>query len=64
MNYIRKFAEVWTDMAEALTTMIWEVRREFSAGDVLGIDFEEKTFYDNPKELCVKYDFKYPARQR
>ena len=33
---------------------------EFSAGDELGIDFQEKAFYDILKELCVKYDFKYP----
>ena len=47
-------------MAEALTNMIWEVHKEFSAGDELGIDFEEKAFYDILKELCVKYDFSYP----
>ena len=40
--------------------MIWEVHKEFSAGDELGIDFEEKAFYDILKELCIKYDFKYP----
>ncbi|SMD45773.1 type I restriction enzyme, R subunit [Aquiflexum balticum DSM 16537] len=53
-------SEVYEEMAEALTNMIWEVHREFSAGDVLGIDFEEKAFYDILKELCVKYDFNYP----
>jgi type I restriction enzyme R subunit len=53
-------SEVYEEMAEALTNMIWEVHREFSAGDALGIDFEEKAFYDILKELCVKYDFKYP----
>jgi type I restriction enzyme R subunit len=47
-------------MAEALTNMILAVRKEFSAGDELGIDFEEKAFYDILKELCIKYDFKYP----
>lgn len=53
-------SEVYEEMAEALTNMIWEVHREFSAGDALGIDFEEKAFYDILKELCVKYDFNYP----
>jgi type I restriction enzyme R subunit len=43
-----------------LTDLIWEVHKEFSAGDALGIDFEEKAFYDILKELCIKYDFKYP----
>jgi len=53
-------SEVYEEMAEALANMIWEVHKEFSAGDVLGIDFEEKAFYDILKELCVKYDFTYP----
>lgn len=53
-------SEVFEEMAEQLTNMIWEVHKEFSAGDALGIDFEEKAFYDILKELCVKYDFTYP----
>ena len=53
-------SEVYEEMAEALTNMIWEVHKEFSAGDALGIGFEEKAFYDILKELCVKYDFTYP----
>jgi len=53
-------SEVYEEMANALTELIWEVHKEFSAGDVLGINFEEKAFYDILKELCIKYDFKYP----
>lgn len=53
-------SEVYEEMADALTNMIWEAHKEFSAGDELGIDFEEKAFYDILKELCVKYDFTYP----
>jgi len=53
-------SEVYEEMAEQLTNLIWEVHHEFSAGDALGIDFEEKAFYDILKELCSKYDFKYP----
>ena len=53
-------SEVFEEMAEHLTNMIWDVKNEFSAGDDLGIDFEEKAFYDILKELCVKYDFIYP----
>lgn len=53
-------SEVYEEMAEELTNLIWEVHREFSAGEKLGIDFEEKAFYDILKELCIKYDFKYP----
>jgi type I restriction enzyme R subunit len=53
-------SEVYEEMANALTDLIWEVHKEFSAGDELGINFEEKAFYDILKELCIKYDFKYP----
>lgn len=53
-------SEVYEEMAEQLTNLIWEVRKEFSAGDDLGIDFEEKAFYDILKDLCIKYDFSYP----
>ena len=53
-------SEVYEEMAEHLTNLIWEVKKEFTAGVELGIDFEEKAFYDILKELCAKYDFKYP----
>jgi type I restriction enzyme R subunit len=53
-------SEVYEEMAEQLTNLIWDVHKEFSAGDSLGIDFEEKAFYDILKELCIKYDFRYP----
>jgi type I restriction enzyme, R subunit len=53
-------SEVYEEMANALTDLIWEVHKEFKAGDELGIGFEEKAFYDILKELCIKYDFKYP----
>jgi len=54
-------SEVYDEMAEALTEMIMQVREEFNAGDELGIDFEEKAFYDILLELCAKYDFTYPV---
>lgn len=53
-------SEVYEEMAEQLTNLIWDVYKEFQSGDDLGIDFEEKAFYDILKELCVKYDFTYP----
>lgn len=52
--------EVLDELANSLTEMILEARLEFSAGDELGIDFEEKAFYDILKMLCKKYDFSYP----
>lgn len=53
-------SEVYEEMAEHLTEMLWEMRQEYDSGDSLGITLEEKAFYDILKELCVKYDFKYP----
>ncbi len=53
-------SEVYEEMANQLTDLIWEIHKEFSAGDSLGIDFEEKAFYDILKALCTKYDFNYP----
>ncbi len=53
-------SEVYEEMADALTNLIWDVHKEFKAGDALGIGLEEKAFYDILKELCAKYDFNYP----
>jgi len=53
-------SEVYDELAEALTNLIWDVQKEFKAGDALGIGFEEKAFYDILMELCRKYDFTYP----
>ena len=53
-------SEVYEEIAETLTNMIWDVRKAFKSGDELGIDFEEKAFYDILKSLCIKYDFTYP----
>jgi type I restriction enzyme R subunit len=53
-------SEVYEELAQALTDMILEVKAEFTAGEKLGIDFEEKAFYDILKELCIKYGFTYP----
>lgn len=53
-------SEVYEDMAESLTNLVLEIKKAFVAGDELGIDFEEKAFYDILKELAHKYDFDYP----
>ena len=37
--------------------------KKCNASDALGIDFEEKAFYDILKELCIKYDFTYPENK-
>lgn len=53
-------SEVYEEMAEQLTNLIWEIKNEFNSGQELGIDFEEKAFYNILKDLCQKYDFSYP----
>ena len=43
-----------------MTKLIMQIKAEFHAGDELGIDFEEKAFYDILKALAKKYSFEYP----
>jgi type I restriction enzyme R subunit len=47
-------------IATDLTNLIMELKAEFGAGDNLGIDFEEKAFFDILKTLAEKYEFSYP----
>ena len=56
-------SEVFEEMANSLTDMIMQVRNEYDSGNELGIDFEEKAFYDILLELCQKYDFTYPENK-
>ncbi|WP_277054981.1 type I restriction endonuclease subunit R [Pseudoalteromonas marina] len=53
-------SSVLDDFSESMVDMIYSVRDEMSAGDELGIDIEEKGFYDALKALAIKYDFDYP----
>lgn len=53
-------SEEFDAIASELTDLIMELKEEFKAGDKLGIDFEEKAFYDILKSLASKYDFTYP----
>lgn len=43
-----------------MVDLIYSVRKEMNSGDELGIDIEEKGFYDALKSLSMKYDFDYP----
>ena len=52
--------EEFEAIAAELTNLIMDLKDEFAAGDDLGIDFEEKAFYDILKTLAEKYDFTYP----
>jgi len=53
-------SDVLEDFSEEMVELIYNVRDEMNAGDELGIDIEEKAFYDALKTLAVRYDFNYP----
>ncbi|KAA1157573.1 type I restriction endonuclease subunit R [Pseudoalteromonas fuliginea] len=53
-------SNVLDEFSDTMVNMIYSVRDEMNAGDELGIDIEEKGFYDALKMLAVKYDFDYP----
>ena len=53
-------SEIFEEIADELTRLIYEIQEEFFAGEELGISYEEKAFYDILKSLCVKYNFTYP----
>ncbi|MBH0091356.1 type I restriction endonuclease subunit R [Pseudoalteromonas sp. SCQQ13] len=53
-------SSVLDEFSDSMVDMIYSVRDEMNAGDELGIDIEEKGFYDALKALAVKYDFDYP----
>ena len=50
-------------IAVELTGLIMQLKEEFKASDDLGIDFEEKAFFDILKALAEKYDFNYPKEK-
>jgi type I restriction enzyme R subunit len=56
-------SNVLEDFADSMVEMLYGVKGEMSSGDELGIDIEEKAFYDILKSLAVKYDFDYPEDQ-
>jgi len=57
------FSDVLDEFSDTMVDMICSVRDEMNAGDELGIDIEEKGFYDALKMLAIKYDFDYPEEK-
>ena len=53
-------SEVLEDFTDEIIDLYHELVKEKDSFKDLGIDFEEKAFYDILKSLCVKYDFNYP----
>lgn len=53
-------SEVINDFSDEIINLYNELREEMSSFGEMGIDFEEKAFYDILISLAHKYDFTYP----
>ncbi len=53
-------SHVLEDVAEKFSDLFKDLQRERTSFIGLGIDFEEKAFYDILKEIALKYKFEYP----
>ena len=51
---------VLEDFTDEIIDLYHAIRKEKDSFAELGIDFEEKAFYDILKSLTIKYDFEYP----
>jgi type I restriction enzyme R subunit len=48
------------DFTEEILNLLDALKKEKESFKDLGVDFEEKAFYDILKAIAIKYDFKYP----
>ena len=53
-------SEVLEDFTDEIIDLYHAIKKEKASFAELGIDFEEKAFYDILKALTIKYDFHYP----
>ena len=56
-------SEVLDDFTDEIMDLYFAMKTERDSFQDMGIDFEEKAFYDILKALAVKYDFEYPEDQ-
>lgn len=52
--------EVLDDVANQLTKLLEELKQEKNSFKKMGIDYEEKAFFDILKAVSKKYEFEYP----
>lgn len=52
--------EVLDDVADQLAKLLEELKQEKNSFKKMGIDYEEKAFYDILKAISKKYEFEYP----
>lgn len=53
-------SEVLEDFTDEIIDLYYALKKEKESFNEMGIDFEEKAFYDILKALAHKYDFEYP----
>ena len=53
-------SEVLDEFTDEIINLYHALKKEKDSFKDLGIDFEEKAFYDILKALAIKYDFSYP----
>ncbi len=53
-------SEVLNDFTDEIIDLYHALQKEKESFGDLGIDFEEKAFYDILKTIAIKYDFSYP----
>jgi type I restriction enzyme R subunit len=53
-------SEVLEDFTNEIIDLYYAMKKEKESFAEMGIDFEEKAFYDILKALAIKYDFVYP----
>ena len=58
--FYTKDNEVLDDVAEQLAKLLEELKKEKDFFKGMGIDYEEKAFYDILKAVAKKYEFEYP----
>ena len=52
--------EVLDDVAEQLSKLLAQLKAEKNSFEGMGIDFEEKAFYDIQEAIAKKFEFEYP----
>jgi type I restriction enzyme R subunit len=53
-------SEVLEDFTDEIIDLYYALKKEKESFNDLGIDFEEKAFFDILQSLAIKYDFEYP----
>ncbi|HBH23214.1 MAG TPA: type I restriction endonuclease [Cytophagales bacterium] len=56
-------SEVLDEFTDEIIDLYFALKKEKASFADLGIDFEEKSFYDILKQLAHKYDFEYPENK-